>query len=151
MNAEHKLSVEINYCSGCDVCRDLLDLSCLVFPEIFRLYEKKRASGEEVSTDKLRILVGLCNFSALCPCCDLREALLNAKTEYGEKFGLRFKTRLIENVDRIGRCGGTFPLLRNFFLQNEGTRGWIQWISGVHRAHKFPRFAKENFPKWYSS
>ena len=150
MSAEDKLRYEINYCGGCDVCRDLLDLSCLVFPEIFRLYDRKRASGEEISTDKLRNLVGLCNFCALCPCRNIREALLNAKTEYGEKFGLGFKTRLIENVDRIGRLGGTFRILSNFFLQNAGTRGWIQRTSGLHRARKFPEFPKENFTKWIS-
>jgi glycerol-3-phosphate dehydrogenase subunit C len=150
MSAEDKLRYEINYCAGCDVCRDLLDLSCLVFPEIFRLYDRKRESGEEISTDELRNLVGLCNFCALCPCRNIREALLNAKTEYGEKFGLGFKTRVIENVDRFGRLGGTFRILSNFFLQSEVTKGWIQRISGIHGARKFPKFPKENFPKWIS-
>lgn len=150
MSAEDKLRYEINYCGGCDVCRDLLDPSCLVFPEIFRLYDRKRASGEEISTDELRNLVGLCNFCALCPCRNIREALLNAKTEYGEEFGLGFKTRLIENVDRFGRLGGIFPILSNFFLQNEVTKGWIQRISGIHGARKFPKFPKENVPKWIS-
>ena len=150
MNSEDKLRYEINYCGGCDVCRDLLGNSCLVFPEIFRLYDKEREWGEKISTGELRNLVDLCNFCALCPCLNIRQALLSAKTEYGEKYGLGFKTRAIENVDRIGKVGGTLPILSNFFLQNGVTRGWIERAAGLHRARKFPKFPKENFPKWVS-
>ena len=150
MSAEDKLRYEINYCGGCDVCRELLDRSCLVFPEIFRLYDKEREKGGEISTDELRDLVDLCNFCALCPCINIREALLYAKSEYGEKYGLGFKTRAIENVDRIGRLGGTLPALSNFFLRNKVSRSWIERTAGLHRARKFPEFPKESFPKWIS-
>ncbi len=148
MSAEDKLRYEINFCGGCDVCRDLLGNSCLVFPEIFRLYDKQRESGGEIRTEELRDLVELCNFCALCPCLNIRQALLGAKTEYAEKYGLGFAIRAIENVDRIGRLGGTLPILGNFLLQNQVTRGWIERGAGLHRARKFPRFPRENFPKW---
>ncbi len=150
MGAEDRLRYEINYCGGCDVCRDLLGNSCLVFPEIFMLYNKQRETGGDIHTDDLRNLVGLCNFCALCPCPNIRQALLAAKTEYGEKYGLGFKVRAIENLDRIGKLGGAFPVLGNAFLQNRITRGWIERAAGLHRGRKFPKFPRENFPKWIS-
>ena len=150
MSAEEKLRYEMNYCGGCDVCRDLLDNSCLVLPEIFRLYDREKETGEEITTDQLRNLVDLCNFCAVCPCRNLRQALLNAKTEYVERYGLGFKIRAIENVDRIGKIGGALPGLGNFLLNNETTRGWIEKMLGLHRARKFPRIPEENFPKWFN-
>ena len=149
-SAEDRLRYEINYCGNCDVCRNLLDHSCLVFPEIFKLYDKKKQRGEESSTGELRKLVGLCNFCALCPCLNIREALLKAKTEYRERYGAGFKTRVIEDVDRIGRLGGTLPQLSNLLLQNKVTRDWIDRTAGLHRAREFPEIPKEDFSKWIS-
>jgi glycerol-3-phosphate dehydrogenase subunit C len=150
MSAENKLKYEINYCGGCDICRDLLGNSCLVFPEIFKLYDKVKEGGGDIRTDELRNLVDLCNFCGLCPCPNVRQALLGAKTEYAKKYGLSIKIRAIENVDRIGRLGGTLPIFSNFFLRNQITRGLIERTAGLHRARRFPEFPMQNFPKWVS-
>jgi glycerol-3-phosphate dehydrogenase subunit C len=150
MSAEDKLRYEINYCGGCEVCRDLLGASCLVLPELFRLYDNEKETGERISTDELRELVDLCNFCAICPCMNLRQALLEAKTEFVERYGLSFKIRAIENVDRVGRLGGMFPALSNFVLQNGMTRVWIEKILGLHRARMFPKIPEENFVKWFN-
>ena len=151
MSAEEKLNYEVNYCGGCDVCRDLLDDNCLAIPEIFRLYDKEKETGEKITTDELRHMVALCNFCAVCPCRNLRQALLNAKAEFGKRYGLGFKIKAIENVDRVGRWGGTFPGVSNFLLQNGVTRACIEKVLGLHRSRKFPRIPRESFPKWFGS
>jgi glycerol-3-phosphate dehydrogenase subunit C len=151
MNGEEKLRYEINFCGGCEVCRDLLESNCLAIPEIFRLYDKEKETGEKITTDELRHLVDLCNFCAVCPCRNIREALLHAKADFIQRYGLSFKIKAIENVDRVGRWGGTLPGLTNFVLQNETTRAWIEKILGLHRARKFPAIPHENFPRWFST
>ena len=148
MSAEDKLRYEINKCRTCEACKTLLDLSCVVFPEMFSLVDKERETGERISTDELRKLVDLCNFCASCPCLDIRAAIMNAKTEYMDRYGLGFKIRAIENVERIGKLGGALPQLTNFLLENELTRGLIENTLGIHRDRKIPSLPKENFSKW---
>ena len=148
MSAEDKLRYEITKCRTCEACKTLLDFSCVVFPEMFRLVDKERETGEKISTDELRKLVDLCNFCATCPCLDIRAAIMNAKTEYMDRYGLGFRIRIIENVERIGKLGGALPQLTNFLMQNEVTRGPIKNMLGIHRERKIPSFPKENFPEW---
>lgn len=42
MNAEDRLRYEINKCRNCEACKDLLNFSCVVFPEMFRLVDEER-------------------------------------------------------------------------------------------------------------
>jgi len=148
MNAEDKLRYEITKCRNCEACKDLLNFSCLVFPEMFRLVDKEREAGEKISTDELRHLVDLCTFCAACPCLDIRAALMEAKTEYMDRYGLKFKIRAIEDVERIGKLGGAIPQLTNFLLRNDVARGLMEKTLGIHRDRKIPGFPKENFPEW---
>ena len=32
----------IDRCADCDVCRHLMDISCLLFPELFRLFDREK-------------------------------------------------------------------------------------------------------------
>jgi glycerol-3-phosphate dehydrogenase subunit C len=149
MNAEDRLRSEVNKCRNCEICRTLLNSSCLVFPEIFRLVDKERKTGQKITTDELRGLVNLCNFCAVCPCIDIRAAILNAKTAYMDEYGLSFKIRAIENVERTGKLGGVIPALTNFLLKKEGVfRGFIEKAVGIHRDRKIPSLPRENFSKW---
>lgn len=148
MSAEDKLRYEINKCRTCEACQTLLNFSCVVFPEMFRLVDKERETGKKISTDELRELVNLCNFCAACPCLDIRAAIMNAKTEYMENNGLGFKIRAIENVERLGKLGGAFPQLTNFLLKYEATRRLIGKAVGIHRDRKIPSLPKESFPDW---
>ena len=148
MSAEDRLRYEINKCRNCEACKDLLDFSCVVFPEMFRLVDEERETGKKITTDQLRHLVELCNFCAACPCLDIRAAIMEAKTGYMDKYGLPFRVRAIEDVERIGKLGGAFPQLTNSLLQNEGIRGLVEKIMGIHKERKIPDFPKGNFVKW---
>ena len=148
MSAEDTLRYEINKCRNCEACRFLVSFSCLVFPEIFRLVDKERETGEEITTRELIDLVNLCTFCGACPCLDIRAAIMEAKTEYMDNHGISFNIRAIEDVERIGKLGGAIPALTNFLLRSDLARGVIEKRVGIHRNRKFPDFPHESFPKW---
>jgi glycerol-3-phosphate dehydrogenase subunit C len=91
----------LDACSDCDVCRFLMDDSCLFFPELFRLYDRELEGGEEAAPQELRRLVDLCNFCGQCPCPNIRAGIIQAKTRFIERDGLKFGVRTIEDVERI--------------------------------------------------
>ena len=81
MRTEDKLLMELEACRECDVCRTLMeDSSCLVFNEMYRLFDKESETKEKITTEELQNLVELCNFCAICPCWNIRAAILEAKT-----------------------------------------------------------------------
>ena len=118
------------------------------FPEMFRLVDKERKTGENITTHELMRLINLCNFCGACPCLDIRAAIMEAKTEYMDKHGLSFKIRAIENVERIGKLGGAIPQLTNFLFKNEIARGVLGKTVGIHGERRIPDFPKENFQAW---
>ena len=151
MSAEDRLRYEISKCRRCEACKDLLSSSCVVFPEMFRMVDAEWKTGNEVTTDQLRHLVDLCNFCAVCPCLDIRTAIMEVKTEYAGRYGLGFKIRAIENMDRIGRLGGAIPQVSNFLLKNGVAKTVITRTVGIHKDRKIPYFANEDFGKWFRS
>ena len=131
MSAEDKLRYEINKCRNCEACKTLLDFPCAAFREMFSLVDNEIETGKKISTHQLRNLVNLCNFCAACPCLDIRAAIINAKTEYMDQYGLGFRIRAIENIERIGKLGTAIPRLTNFLLQNDVTGSWIKKTMGA--------------------
>lgn len=148
MNAEARLRDQIAKCRNCEACRELLGIACVVFPEMFRLVDKERETGEPVSIDELRHLVDLCHFCGMCPCSNARTAILNAKTAFTSQYGLDFRIRAMANVDRVGRVGGTLPRISNFLLQGNWGGGLIRRGVGIHRDRKIPPFPEERFSDW---
>lgn len=148
LGAESRLRDQIAKCRRCEACKDLVGLSCLVFPEMFRLADEAWKTKTEITTGQLRQLVNRCNFCAVCPCSDIRAALLNAKTETTHHYGLEFGTRVLEKVERIGELGGKFPYLSNTLLKNNTARSWLTRAIGIHPDRRIPLFPREGFPAW---
>ena len=148
MGAESRLQDQIAKCRRCEACNDLVGLSCLVFPEMFRLIDEQWKTGTEITTGQLRQLINRCNFCAVCPCSDMRAAILNAKTEYTHHYGLEFGARVLERVERLGELGGKFPRLSNDLLKNRTVRSWLNRAIGIHRDRRIPLFPREGFPAW---
>jgi glycerol-3-phosphate dehydrogenase subunit C len=65
-----------------------------------------------------------------------------------DRYGLPFRIRAIEDVERIGKLGGAFPRLTNSLLQNEGIRGLVEKVMSIHKERKIPSFPKEDFVEW---
>jgi glycerol-3-phosphate dehydrogenase subunit C len=148
MSAENRLRARIDKCRRCEACNDLVGMSCLVFPEMFRLTEVEWKTGAEITTGQLRQLVNRCNFCAVCPCADIRAALLNAKIEYTHRYGLEFGARVLERVEPIGEVGGKIPRLSNTLLKSRTVRSWLNRAIGIHRDRRIPLFPDEGFPDW---
>ena len=118
---ENTARMVVDACSDCDVCRFLMDTDCLMFPELYRLYDKEIETGQKITPKELRKLVDLCNFCALCPCPNIRADIIKAKTQFIERDGLKFGVRTLEDVERVGKLCGMFPQLTNLLFQNKLT------------------------------
>jgi hypothetical protein len=74
--------------------------------------------------DKLMIELQVCRECDVCrtlmddSACLL---FLEAKTEFKERYGLNYRIRILENVERMGKLCGVYPGVSNFLLQNKTT------------------------------
>ena len=148
MNREERLRFEIGKCRNCEACRLLVDLSCLVFPRMFHLVDEETASGKRIPVSELVHLVSLCTFCAACPCLDIRAAIMEAKTEFAERYGLPLRTRIIERVERIGKLESAFPKTAGFFLRKKPARRLLGKAVGIHPERRIPEPPEESFPAW---
>ena len=145
---EKKARKVVDECADCDVCRFLMDSDCLMFPELYRLYDRETETGEKITSEELRHLVDLCNFCALCPCPPVRDNLIEAKTRFIDRDGLRLGVRTLEDVERVARLCGAFPLLANKLLRGKATGDLVKKAAGIHHERQIPLFPAESFPQW---
>jgi glycerol-3-phosphate dehydrogenase subunit C len=138
----------LDACADCDVCRFLMDTSCLFFPELYRLYDRELEGGEKATSRELRALVDLCNFCGQCPCSNIRAGIIEAKTRFIDRDGLKFGIRTIEDIERIASLCGAFPRLTNALFQATSTGGLLKGAMGIHPSRKMPFFPEETFPDW---
>jgi glycerol-3-phosphate dehydrogenase subunit C len=138
----------VEECTDCDICRHLMDTSCLMFPELYRLWDEAKETGAPISSDNLRRLADLCNFCALCPCPPVRAAILDAKSGYIARDGLAPRIRLIEDVALLGRICGTWPQLTNAILQSKGPGNLSKKALGIHSERQLPSFPRQTFLTW---
>ena len=145
---EKKARKVIDECADCDVCRFLMDSDCRMFPELYRLYDKEMETGAKITSEELRHMVDLCNFCALCPCPPVRANLIEAKTSFIDRDGLKYGVRTLEDVQRVSRLCGTFPKLTNKLLRGKATGSMIKKAVGIHNERQIPPFPAESFPAW---
>ena len=148
MEPENKARQVIEECADCDICRFLMETDCLVFPKLYRLWDKEKETGEKITSQELRKLVDLCSFCALCPCPPVRANIIEAKTQFIDRDGLNFGIRTLEDVERVATLCGTFPKLSNRLLSQKLTGTFIKTAAGIHRQRQLPDFPDENFPLW---
>ncbi|MBU0986726.1 MAG: FeS-binding protein, partial [Proteobacteria bacterium] len=148
MNPEDKIRAVVDACADCDICRSLMDSTCFLFPELYRLYDKEMETGKKITPEELKNLVDLCNFCAVCPCPNIRADIMLAKTALIDRNGLGLSIRLLEDVERVGKLCGAFPQMTNFLLQSRRISGLLKGMTGIHRQRKFPRFPEDDFSTW---
>jgi glycerol-3-phosphate dehydrogenase subunit C len=125
-----------------------MDSDCLIFPELYRLYDREMETGEKITSEELRHMVDLCNFCALCPCSPVRADLIEAKTGFIERDGLKFGVRALEDVERVARLCGAAPKLANRLLRGKVTGEIIKKATGIHPEREIPTFPEQSFPQW---
>jgi glycerol-3-phosphate dehydrogenase subunit C len=135
-------------CTDCDSCRFLMDESCLVFPELYRLYDREKKEGKKAGKADLLDLPDLCTLCGLCPCPDIRIDLIRGKTERVSQEGMPLGVRLLANLQLFGRLGGLMPRLVNAILKIEPFARLIKKIARIHPERNFPAVARESFFAW---
>ena len=138
----------LDACADCDVCRFLMDTSCLFFPELYRLYDREMEDRKQITSDDLRRLVDLCNFCGQCSCPNIRAGIIEAKTQFIERDGLKFGVRTIEDVERVAKLCGAFPALTNALFRAKPTGNLLKTALGIHPSRRMPRFPQGSFPDW---
>jgi len=134
-------------CADCDTCRFLMDESCLMFPELFRLYDQSCETRQPPDNEALRRLTDLCTFCGLCPCPDIRTGILNGKEAYARQEGLTIGARLLSDVQRIGLlCGLASPLLQR--LRNTPIEKALQGRLGIDPNRRLPPIPTGHFFSW---
>jgi len=138
----------LDACADCDVCRFLMDTSCLFFPELYRLYDQEMEGRKPITSEELRRLVDLCNFCGQCSCPNIRAGIIEAKTQFIERDGLKFGVRTIEDVERVAKLGGAFPALTNALFRAKTSGSLLKAALGIHPSRRMPRFPQESFLDW---
>jgi glycerol-3-phosphate dehydrogenase subunit C len=138
----------LDACADCDVCRFLMDTSCLFFPELYRLYDRELEDRKPITSEELRRLVDLCNFCGQCACPNIRAGIIEAKTQFIERDGLKFGVRTIEDVERVAKLCGAFPALTNALFRAKPTGNLLKTAMGIHPSRRMPRFPQGSFPDW---
>lgn len=138
----------LDACADCDTCRFLMDESCLLFPALYRLYDKERETGTQVNGDALHKIAELCTFCGLCPCPNVRSDVIRGKTERVRLTGMPLGVRLLADAQRFGRWGSLAPGVFNSALSLAPIGNMAKKIAGIHLQRNLPRIAHESFFSW---
>jgi glycerol-3-phosphate dehydrogenase subunit C len=145
---ENTIRGVLDACADCDVCRFLMDDSCLLFPELYRLYDQEKESGRPVRAVELRKLTELCTLCGLCPCPNIRADVIRGKIERADFEGLPLGIRMLADIERLGRWGRRIPGLVNRALSFAPLRRLASKIAGIHPRRRLPRLADKSFFAW---
>ncbi|MBS3754075.1 MAG: hypothetical protein KGY56_00065 [Desulfobacterales bacterium] len=135
-------------CADCNTCRFLMDESCLFFPELYRLYDKEKETGQPPAEKELHRLADMCTLCGLCPCPDIRADIVRAKIARAQEKGLPAGVRLLADVQNVGRWGCRLPGIYNALLRAPGAARTLKHLAGIARDRELPRLPKEDFFFW---
>ena len=138
----------LDACADCDTCRFLMDESCLLFPELYRLHDQEKAHGHVPGEDELRRLSELCTLCGLCPCPDIRLDVIRSKTERVRTKGMPLPVRLLADVQRFGQLSALAPRVLNRALSYPPLYRLAQRAAGIHPQRRLPRLPEESFFAW---
>lgn len=136
-------------CVNCEQCRELMeDAPCQYFPRLFHLADRAKAGGRSISGQDLAELVDLCNACGQCPCRPVQSDIRRAKDAFVERDGLPLATRLVENVQLVGRLCGTFPALIDVVMKTPLLGRLARRLVGIHPDRKMPSFPRDRLARW---
>jgi len=138
----------LDACADCDTCRFLMDESCPLFPELYRLYDQEKEKNEPADYDALRKLADRCTLCGLCPCPNIRADVIREKTERVREEGMPLGVRLLADVQTFGRWGSLAPKVLNKVLSFAAVRQVAKKIAAIHPKRDIPELAGENFFHW---
>jgi glycerol-3-phosphate dehydrogenase subunit C len=138
----------VDACADCDTCRFLMEDSCLLFPELYRLYDREKEQGRPAGEEELRRLSDLCTLCGLCPCPDIRLDVIRSKTERVREKGMPLPVRLLADVQRFGQASALAPAFLKRALAYPPLLRLVQKAAGIHPQRRLPRLPAESFFTW---
>jgi glycerol-3-phosphate dehydrogenase subunit C len=78
----------------------------------------------------------------------VRANIIEAKTRFIDRDGLKFGVRTLEDVERVAKFCGAIPRLSNIFFRNKLGGNLLKKAAGIHRQRHLPIFPEKNFPQW---
>jgi glycerol-3-phosphate dehydrogenase subunit C len=138
----------VDACADCDTCRFLMEDSCLLFPELYRLYDREKEQGRSAGEKELRQLSELCTLCGLCPCPDIRLDVIRSKTERVREKGMPLPIRLLADVQRFGQASALAPAFLKRALTCPSLLRLVQKAAGIHPQRRLPPLPKESFFAW---
>ena len=138
----------MNTCANCDVCRLLMDESCLFFPELYRLVDREEEEGIPTTEKELLQMAQLCTLCGLCACPDIRIKIYTAKAARVRENGMSFGISLLADVERVGRWCSRFPGLANAAMKLPCASTAAKRAARIARERHLPRLPPEDFFSW---
>lgn len=135
----------IEACADCDTCRFLMDDSCLFFPELYRLFDQEKQSGQALTDNQLQRLTDMCTVCGLCPCPDIRADIMEAKAARVRENGMPLGVRLLADAENTGKYAGCLPGLANTLLAITPAASAAKRLAGIAQARKLPGIPNRNF------
>jgi glycerol-3-phosphate dehydrogenase subunit C len=135
-------------CADCGVCRSMLADDCLLFAELYRLYDREVDTGVKPSSAELQAMLARCTYCALCGCPDIRADIIEAKSRFAARDGLPLAVRLLQDVARLGKWCARAPQLCRRLLQSAPAAGLVKRLAAVHADRRLPVIPAEDFTSW---
>src|SRR5258705_5731524 len=147
-------------CAGCRRCLPL----CPSFKVMFDRLDVDAVDGdvEKLPAADVKEVVDLCYQCKLCfnHCpytpphrwaVDFPRLMLRARAAEGKRNGVSLQDRMLGNTALVGRLGSLGAPLSNWLNELGVHRAFMQWIVGIHRRRKLPRFHRPTFTSWFQS
>ena len=80
---------------------------------------------------------------------DFPRLMLRARAAEARRSGVSLQDRMLGNTDLVGRVGSLLAPLSNWMNELAVHRAFMQWITGIHRKRRLPRFHRPTFSSWF--
>src|SRR5215831_20679555 len=155
---ETELRRVYDICNGCRRCLPL----CPSFKVMFERLDVDAVDGdvEKLPAADLKEVVDLCYQCKLCYnhcpytpphrwAVDFPRLMLRARAAEARTSGVTLQDRMLGNTDLVGRVGSLLAPLSNWMNELVVHRAFMQWIAGIHRKRRLPRFHRPTFSAWF--
>jgi len=145
-------------CAGCRRCLPL----CPSFKVLFDRLDTEAVDGEadKLPAGDLQEVVDLCYQCKLCfnHCpytpphrweVDFPRLMLRARAAQARARGVSRQDRLLGNTELVGRLGTLTAPLSNWAGEWRIHRAFLEWVVGIHRDRRLPRFHRQTFSRWF--
>lgn len=166
---DESFTANLEQCNGCGGCTKQTPTMCPTYlatgeedmstrgrANLIRATLESRGSGNEpLLAEELDFALENClacrACTSECPS-NVNMSLLKAELLHAriKKHGLKLRERFLSSVDSLGRIGGKFPRLTNFFLRSGSVRHLGAKILGLAPERPLPELATQRFDRWFN-